>query len=101
MVDVVELFNVSNTLTTHPSDWFEHTYDYTLEKIKSYVTQPESVIIMTSAGMEDLRKTFPNAILLDIGSAFDVLAHKASRSYNIHFTTEDVDNFIQEIQNRS
>ena len=59
---------------------------------------------MTSAGMgakpllADLRKLYPYAILIDIGSGFDLFVYKKSRSYNMNLTKKEIDEFIDLLQ---
>ena len=97
---VNSIFNIDNCVLVHPSDWFEINYDIILQQTKNSVLNPDSVIIMTSAGMgakpllADLRKLFPNAILIDIGSAFDLFVYKKTRSYNLNLTKDEIDAFI-------
>ncbi len=99
------LFNINNTILIHPSDWYEQSYNTVLNRIKDTVINSSSIIIMTSAGMgakallSDLRKVYPNAILIDIGSAFDVFTYKATRSYNMTVTKNEVDEWIKRINN--
>ena len=98
---VKSIFNIDNCIIVHPSDWFEHNYDVILQKTRDAIINPDSIIIMTSAGMgakpllADLRKLYPNAILLDIGSGFDSLVYKKTRSYNNNLKREEIDEFIR------
>ena len=102
---VAPLFNITNTILIHPSDWYEQSYNTVLNRIKDTVINNESIIIMTSAGMgakallADLRKMYQNAILIDIGSAFDVFTYKATRSYNMTITKNEVDEWIKRLIN--
>jgi hypothetical protein len=97
------IFNINTCVIVHPSDWFEHGYDAILTETKAAVINPDSVIILTSAGMgakpllADLRRSYPNAILIDIGSAFDTFVHRKSRSHNLNFTKSDIDEFIKSL----
>tara|TARA_R110000868_G_scaffold152410_4_gene377124 strand:- start:2509 stop:3189 length:681 start_codon:yes stop_codon:yes gene_type:complete len=101
---VSSLFNIDNTIIVHPSNWFENDYDLILQQTRDSIINPDSIIIMTSAGMgakpllSDLRKFYPNAILIDIGSGFDLFVYKKSRSYNMHLTKNDIDEFIDLLQ---
>jgi hypothetical protein len=97
------IFNIDTCVIVHPSDWFESTYEAVLAETKAAVINPDSVIILTSAGMgakplmADLRQCYPNAILIDIGSAFDTFVYRKSRSHNLNFTKSDIDEFIKSL----
>jgi hypothetical protein len=97
---VASLFKIDNAVIVHPSNWFENDYNLILQQTRDAIINPDSIIIMTSAGMgakpllADLRKLYPNAILIDIGSGFDLFAYKKSRSYNMNLTKNEIDEFI-------
>lgn len=99
--NITPIFNIQRTVLVHPSDWFELNYNDILEHTISSVKNPDSVIIMTSAGMgakpllSDLRKTFPNAILIDIGSAFDIFTYTSTRNFNTNVPKHIVDELIK------
>ena len=100
---VAPIFNINSCIIIHPSDWFEQNYDAVLAETKEAIVNPKSVIILTSAGMgakpllADLRRSYPDAILIDIGSAFDTFAYRKSRKHNLNFTKSDIDEFIESI----
>lgn len=101
---VAPLFKIDNTIIVHPSNWFENNYDLILQQTRDSIINPNSIIIMTSAGMgakpllADLRKLYPYAILIDIGSGFDLFVYKKSRSYNMNLTKKEIDEFIDLLQ---
>tara|TARA_R110000868_G_C10819661_1_gene758537 strand:- start:52 stop:732 length:681 start_codon:yes stop_codon:yes gene_type:complete len=101
---VAPLFKIDNTIIVHPSNWFENDYDIILQQTRDYIVNPDSIIIMTSAGMgakpllADLRKLYSNAILIDIGSGFDLFVYKKSRLYNMNLTKNEIDEFIDLLQ---
>jgi hypothetical protein len=93
-----EILNIDRHVVIHPVNWFEADYENILQSAIKTVQQPDNVIIMTSAGMgakiliADLRRYFPNAIILDIGSAIDFLcSHRRSRDYHNALTYEDTE----------
>jgi len=95
-----KIFNIDTIIDVHQSNWFEENYNSTLQSIIDSIIDKNSIIIMTSAGMGakpliyDLNKLYPNAILIDIGSAFDILSNKATRDYNSNIHKDEVDNMI-------
>jgi hypothetical protein len=101
---IAQLFKIDNTVIVHPSNWFETDYDLILQKTRDAIIYPDSIIILTSAGMgakpllADLRKLYSNAILIDIGSGFDLFVYKKSRSYNMNLTKNEIDEFIDLLQ---
>ena len=98
---IAYLFNIDNTIIIHPSDWFEINYQDVLNQTINAVKNPDSIVILTSAGMgakpllADLRKAFSNAILIDIGSAFDIFTYTATRSFNMNVPNHIIDEYIQ------
>ena len=98
---ISHLFNINKTVNIHESDWFDESYDNILKETIASVINPNSIIILTSAGMgakpllAELRKKFPNSILLDVGSGFDAFAYRKSRDYNMNFSKEEIDRLIK------
>lgn len=93
-----EILKIDRHVPVHPTNWFEQNYDSVLQSVINSVETPDNVIIMTSAGMgakvliADLRKKFPNAIIIDIGSALDlVCSNRKTRNFHHAFTPKDIE----------
>lgn len=89
------LFNIDEHVTIHPTNWFETTFDETYSKITSKVRESSNVLFLVSAGMGGkylmykLSKDFPESIILDIGSAFDLICGlRRTRSYHTLSVTD-------------
>lgn len=96
-----ELLKIDDFAVVDPVHWFEKNYDGVLNDVCVKVTNPENLMILTSAGMgakpliADLWKKYPKSIIIDVGSALDaVCSLRKSRDYHNIFTMED----IQEIR---
>lgn len=83
------VLGVTDHVVIDPVNWFETQYASVLSNVKQCVRTPESLMILTSAGMgakpllADLYKLYPKAILIDIGSAMDLIcSHRRSRDYH-------------------
>jgi hypothetical protein len=89
------LLNLDGIITIDPVNWFETNYDDILNQTITAVKDPNNIMILTSAGMgakvliSDLHKVFPNATIIDIGSALDLMC-SGRRSRNFH-TLSDID----------
>jgi hypothetical protein len=83
------LFNIPTHVVVDPVNWFETAYYETLGAVLTGVEKPTECIILVSAGMgakkliSDLHKVLPKAILIDIGSALDLLC-SGRRSRDFH-----------------
>lgn len=83
------ILGVTDHVVVDPVNWFEKDYDHVLHSVKQTVRTPECLMILTSAGMgakpliADLVQLYPNAILIDIGSAMDLIcSHRRTRDYH-------------------
>ena len=83
------ILGVTDHVVIDPVNWFETQYDQILSNVKQCVRTPDSLIILTSAGMgakpliADLYQLYPKAIIIDIGSAMDLIcSHRRSRDYH-------------------
>ena len=83
------ILGVTDHVVIDPVNWFETQYEQILSSVKQTVRTPESLIILTSAGMgakpliADLYQLYPNAIIIDIGSAMDLIcSHRRTRDYH-------------------
>jgi hypothetical protein len=87
------LFNIDTHVCVDPVNWFENTYYEILGSVIQNVEKPNECIILVSAGMgakkliSDLHKVLPNATIIDIGSALDLLC-SGRRSRDFHTLTE-------------
>lgn len=95
-----KLLNIDSCVVVNSQNWFEQNYSTVLKSIQSLVKDPSSIIILFSAGMgakvlmADVLKLFPLAILIDIGSALDLLCGgRKSRDYHQTFKEEDMMQF--------
>jgi hypothetical protein len=90
MVDLSRaILGVTDHVVIDPVNWFETQYDQVLSSVKQTVRTPESLIILTSAGMgakpliAELYQLYPKAIIIDIGSAMDLIcSHRRTRDYH-------------------
>lgn len=84
-----QLLNVNNHIIIDPVNWFEHSYYQILGETIRSIQRPTECIILVSAGMgakqliADLHKVLPQAIIIDLGSALDLLCG-GRRSRNFH-----------------
>jgi len=83
-------------------NWFEESFEETLEAVKKEVENDSQTMILTSAGMGakplvgELYKLFPKAIFLDLGSALDLLCTgKITRDHHTNY--QDIKNYFQEL----
>jgi len=84
-----QLFNVQSHVIIDPSNWFDTNFDGVFAETCSQVEDERNTMFLVSAGMgakyliAELHKKFPNAIYVDVGSAFDMICGKRnSRAYN-------------------
>jgi hypothetical protein len=92
------ILGVTDHVVIDPVNWFETQYDQILSSVKQTVRTPESLMILTSAGMgakpliADLYKLYPHAIIIDIGSAMDLIcSHRRTRDYHTLSSQEVID----------
>lgn len=92
-----DIFKIDKHIVIDKSDWFQKNYETIRSTAISSVKNPASVIFLLSAGMgakvliADLYKQFPNAIILDIGSALDLLCGLIrSRDYHSQVSAKDI-----------
>ena len=90
------ILNIDNNVVIDPSNWFELNYDEILHNTINCINDPNNVLILTSAGMgakvliADIYKKFPNSIIIDIGSALDLIfSGRRTRDYHL-LTTNDI-----------
>jgi len=83
-------------------NWFEDSFEKTLEAIKNEVDNDSDTMFLTSAGMgakplaSELYKLFPKAIFLDLGSALDLLCTgKITRDHHTNY--QDIKTYFQEL----
>ena len=87
------LLNLDTNIAVDPVNWFESNYADVLSRTVAAVKDPNNVMILTSAGMgakvliSDLHKLYPNATIVDIGSALDLMC-SGRRSRNFHTLSE-------------
>jgi hypothetical protein len=89
------LFRIDTHVTIHPRNWFETEFDKTYSAITAAVHDPTNVLFLISAGMGGkyliykLSRDYPLAIILDIGSAFDLICGlRRTRSYHTLSVTD-------------
>ena len=97
------LLNLDTTIAVDPVNWFESNYADILNRSISSVKDPNNVMILTSAGMgakvliSDLHKLYPNATIIDVGSALDLMC-SGRRSRNFHTLSEaDINEMVSAI----
>ena len=96
-----DLFSIDTHVTIDKSNWFETSYEQTLQTTINSVKDPNNLLILTSAGMgakiliADLHKYYPNAIIIDIGSALDLIC-SSRRTRDYHTLTSEEINEIQD-----
>jgi hypothetical protein len=97
------LFDIDTHIIVDPTNWFSKDYTGVLTQVSAAIKNPEHILILISAGMgakvliADLMRTFPSAIILDIGSALDlVCSRRISRDYHKKISYSD----LQEIYRR-
>lgn len=84
-----KIFNINDHVIIHPQDWFENDFSTVFNNVCSLVKDPSKLIILISAGIggkfliKCLHIKYPSAIILDIGSAFDLLCG-GTRSRDYH-----------------
>ena len=95
------ILNIDNHIVIDPSNWFELNYDEILHNTINCINDPNNVLILTSAGMgakvliADIYKKFSNSIIIDIGSALDLIC-SGRRTRDYHKLTN---NDINDIKN--
>ena len=104
MVDLSKhILNIDNHIVIDSVNWFELNYDEVLNNVLTSVNDPNNTLILTSAGMgakvliADIHKKFPNVIIIDIGSALDLIcSHRRTRDYHVLNETDitDISNAI-------
>jgi hypothetical protein len=92
-----ELLNIDKHIVIDSINWFESNYNTTLNELKNSVKDPNNLLILTSAGMgakiliADLKKIYPNAIIIDLGSAMDlVFGNRKTRDFHYNFSNNDI-----------
>jgi hypothetical protein len=74
-----EIFSIDHHIKIHPSNWFDTEYDSVLNSVKENVEKDSDTMMLFSGGMgakyllSELHKLYPNAIYIDVGSAFDTI----------------------------
>jgi hypothetical protein len=87
------LLNLDTNIVVDPVNWFESDYGDVLSRTVAAVKDPNNVMILTSAGMgakvliSDLHKLYPNATIIDVGSALDFMC-SGRRSRDFHTLSE-------------
>jgi hypothetical protein len=99
-----DLLRMDHHVIIDPVHWFERQYQEILSNVLSSIKDPNQVMILTSAGMgakvliADIHKRFPHAIIIDIGSALDlVCSNRRTRDYH-NLSQQDIHDIIQAIQ---
>ena len=73
------IFNIDHHISIHPNNWFETEYQSVFNDVTKKIIDDSNTMVLTSAGMgakyliSELHRLYPNAIYLDIGSAFDII----------------------------
>jgi len=99
------LLKIDNHIVIDKNNWFENDFDNVLNNILNTIQDKNNVIILTSAGMgakpliSSIHKNAPNAILLDVGSALDLICTgNPTRSFhNVAHTHTDIVNFFNTV----
>jgi hypothetical protein len=99
------LLNIDNHIIVDKNNWFENNFDSILNNVLNSIKDEKNVIILTSAGMgakpliSSIHKNAPNAIILDIGSALDLICtgHPTRSFHNVEHTYSDLTNFFNYI----
>lgn len=104
MVDLSKhILKIDSHVVIDPVNWFELNYDEVLNNVLTNVNDPNNTLILTSAGMgakvliADIHKKFPNVIIIDVGSALDLIcSHRRTRDYHVLNETDinDITNAI-------
>lgn len=96
------LLNINETVPIDPVNWFDMDYEDVLNRTINAVRDSHG-IILTSAGMgakvliSDLHKRFPEATIIDIGSALDFMC-SGRRSRDFHTLSEsDITDMARDI----
>ena len=98
MVDGTRSFlNIDAYVVVDRRNWFETSYQTTLDSLKSMITT-QTPIILTSAGMgakpliTEIATLYPAATIIDIGSALDlVCSSRRTRDYHVLTNSETDD----------
>lgn len=106
MVDISRhVLQIDDFVVVDPVNWFEQNYDAILDTFIKSVKTPNNLLVLTSCGMgakvliADIHKQFPNAIILDIGSALDqVCSNRNTRDYHT-LSSEDIIDIQNAIMN--
>lgn len=96
------LFQIDKHIIIDRHRWFEDSFETVLQSVKNEIVDDSNTMILTSGGMgakpllSKLYEEFPNAIYLDIGSAFDLICTgNQTRSWNIEYSK--MVEYLQEI----
>jgi len=79
MYKAKEIFSIDHHIKIHPSNWFDSDYDSIFNSVKEKVEKDSDTMMLFSGGMgakyllSELHKLYPNAIYIDVGSAFDTI----------------------------
>ena len=74
-----EIFSIDHHIKIHPNDWFDKDYDLVFNSVKEKIEKDSDTMLLFSGGMgakyllSELHKLYPNAIYIDVGSAFDTI----------------------------
>jgi hypothetical protein len=99
-----EIFSIDFHIKIHPSNWFDRDYDSIFNEIKQKIENDSNTMILFSGGMgakyllSELHKLYPNAIYIDVGSAFDTISTgKYTRSR--YSSYNDLKEYLKPIMN--
>jgi hypothetical protein len=97
-----EIFNIDHHITVHPSDWFDNDFDAVFNSVKEKITDDANTMILFSAGMgakyliTALHRLYPNAIYIDVGSAFDTIC-TGEITRDCYSSYDDIYNYLKPI----
>jgi len=97
-----EIFNIDHHIEVHPSNWFDNEFETVFNSIKEKIENDTNTMILCSAGMgakylvTALHKLYPNAIYIDIGSAFDTIC-TGIRTRTCYSSYEELSNYLKPI----
>lgn len=93
MSKACDIFKIDKHICIGRHRWFEDTFEETVSAIKNEIIDDSNTMILVSAGMgakpllAKLYEAYPNAIYLDIGSAFDLVATgQVTRGYKADYS---------------
>ena len=99
-----EIFSIDYHIIIHPNNWFDNDFDTIFNSVKDKIEIDSDTMILVSGGMgakfliSELHKQFPNAIYLDVGSAFDTICTgKYTRS--CYSSYNDIKNYLKPLFN--